>query len=136
MVELSSPTVISGNHHLPSVQMSLRELHLWQRQARAIGRSQQHLQAIERLIEQAPENHSHCLDVSPKTYQVRELDLEQFNRKALALMEATSPSNRSFLKQLEPLVQELKKQWRQIKHGLQRLGSKVLDYLDANSPRK
>jgi hypothetical protein len=62
--------------------------------------------------------------------------LEEFNRRAFALMESTNPLKRLQSKQLQPLVQKLKQQWRQFKHWLERIGCKVLNWLDTNSPHK
>lgn len=116
--------------------MSACELSLWRRQARAIGRSSTHLGTIEKLLQQIQDRQSSYLDVSLKTYRVRQIDLEEFNQKALELMEASSPLKSLPSKQLQPLVQQLKQQWRQFKHFLERIGLKVLNWIEANSPHK
>lgn len=67
-------------------QIPESELHLWKRQAQAIGRSKTHLQAIERLLQLAQQKQSELLDISHKTYQVRQLDLQEFNEQAFRLM--------------------------------------------------
>jgi inactivated superfamily I helicase len=107
---------IGFNNNPQITQILCSELQLWRRQAKAIGRSPNHLKAIDRLLEQTQSRD--FLEVSRRTYQVRHLDLEEFNRRALELMESGSHWSR-WQSKLLPLTRTLKIYCRRFEHWIQ-----------------
>jgi hypothetical protein len=110
-----SPSISFGDNP-QTTQILWSELQLWRRQAKAIGRSPNHLKAIDRLLEQTQSRD--FLEVSRRTYQVRCLDLEEFNQKALELMESGSQWSR-WQSKLLPLTRKLKIYCRRFEHWIQ-----------------
>jgi hypothetical protein len=73
--------------------LSVSELHLWRRQAQVIGRSPSHLQAIDSLLQVVQKDPAQSIDISPKTYKVRQIDLEDFNQLAFRLIRLVQSPN-------------------------------------------
>jgi hypothetical protein len=105
-------------------QISSKELYLWKRQAQAIGRSQTHLQAINRLLQLHELGQSDFLDITERSFQVYCLDVDEFNRQALRLMESTNPLNQAH-RQLAFLGQKVAVWWRTSLYTLQRFWNRT-----------
>lgn len=69
-----------------TIQISLREIKIWKRQAKAIGRSSRHLDSIDIVLQDAKKGDD-FVEISEKVFQVRCIDQDEFNQKAFHLME-------------------------------------------------
>ena len=69
------------------VEISVRELQLWMRQAKAIGRSPEHLRSIALVLQTAEKKKRESGKISERAFQTRCRDLDEFNRQAFQLME-------------------------------------------------
>ncbi len=69
------------------VQISLRELQLWKRQAKAIGRAPRHLNSINGILQAAEKGRREFAEISERDFRVRCRDQDEFNRQAFQLME-------------------------------------------------
>lgn len=121
--------------------LSKSELHLWRRQAQAIGRSLKHLQSIDRLLQLVQENQRlhdsfvtsknehQVLDVSKRTYQVRLQDNEEFIEQAFVLFRGQQQQQpltmpKTYIKQ-HLSIQKLNSWWLRLKNHLQRLKTQL-----------
>lgn len=64
----------------------VEDLFLWRRQAKALGRSKKHLQAIDRILDRAKESLDPILEISINDYGCLFQDRQSFINKAFELM--------------------------------------------------
>ncbi len=77
-----------GNGKGHAARISVRELQLWRRQAKTIGRSPLHLESIDDAILQATrEGRRDFIEIPESDFAVRLLDQDEFNRRAFKLIE-------------------------------------------------
>ena len=77
----------NGNGKACAVRISVRELQLWKRQAKAIGGTAKHLESIDAILQAAKEGRRDFVEISESDFAVRLFDQDEFNRRAFRLKE-------------------------------------------------
>lgn len=77
----------NGNGKAQTVRISVRELQLWKRQAKAIGRTDEHLEKIGTILQVAKERKLDFVRIPESNFAVRLFDQDEFNQLAFKLME-------------------------------------------------
>lgn len=70
-----------------TARISVRELQLWKRQAKALGRQPKHLAQIDRVLAAASDVSDGFVEIPRRDYLYMLLDQEVFSRRAFELMD-------------------------------------------------
>ena len=70
-----------------TARISVRELHLWKGQAKALDRKAKHLAQIDRVLAAASDVSDGFVEIPRRDYLYMLLDQEVFSRRAFELME-------------------------------------------------
>lgn len=74
-----------------TARISVRELHLWKRQAKALDRKAKHLAQIDRVLAAASQVSDDFVEIPRRDYLYMLLDQEVFSRRAFELMDQRTP---------------------------------------------